>query len=94
MERPNTKDFAVKYEENMILTRRSLLLAFGASLFASATRKSLGPLGLEIYSLRRELVKDLPGTLALGRQFGFEDALVPPSAARPLFLPLTRHGLH
>ena len=61
----------------MILTRRSLLLAFGASLFASATRKSLGPLGLEMYSLRRELVKDLPGTLALVRQFGFEEVEVP-----------------
>jgi sugar phosphate isomerase/epimerase len=32
---------------------------------------------LEIYSLRRELAKDIPGTLALVRKFGFEELEVP-----------------
>jgi sugar phosphate isomerase/epimerase len=35
------------------------------------------PLGLEIYSLRRELAKDIPGTLALVRKFGFSEVEVP-----------------
>ena len=61
----------------MKLTRRSLLRAVGASVVASATRKPAGPLGLEIYSLRRELAKDIPGTLKLVRQLGFEDVEVP-----------------
>jgi sugar phosphate isomerase/epimerase len=52
-------------------------LALGGSVFARATQKPVGPLGLEIYSLRRELAKDIPGTLALVRKFGFEDVEVP-----------------
>ena len=61
----------------MTLSRRSLLLGCGASWLAGAARESLGPLGLEIYSLRRELAKDIPGTLALVRKFGFEEVEVP-----------------
>lgn len=61
----------------MQLTRRSLLWAVGASAMASAIPKPVGPLGLEIYSLRRELAKDIPGTLGLVRHFGFEDVEVP-----------------
>jgi sugar phosphate isomerase/epimerase len=61
----------------MNLSRRSLLLGFGASWLVAAARESLGPLGLEIYSLRRELAKDVPGTLALVRKFGFEEVEVP-----------------
>jgi sugar phosphate isomerase/epimerase len=33
--------------------------------------------GLQIYSLRRELAKDIPGTLALVQKFGFEEVEVP-----------------
>ena len=61
----------------MNLSRRSLLLGCGASLFARAPRERLGRLGLEIYSLRRELARDIPGTLALVRSFGFDDVEVP-----------------
>lgn len=61
----------------MDLSRRSLLLGCGASLLVGAPRESPGPLGLEIYSLRRELAKDIPGTLALVRNFGFKEVEVP-----------------
>jgi sugar phosphate isomerase/epimerase len=59
------------------LSRRSFLLASGASWLVGAPRESLGPLGLEIYSLRRELARDVPGTLALVRQMGFSEVEVP-----------------
>ncbi len=61
-------------------SRRSFLLGCGASFvtaFARAPRESPGPLGLEIYSLRRELAKDIPGTLTLVRSFGFDEVEVP-----------------
>ena len=61
----------------MNLSRRSLLLGCGASWLVGAERESLGPLGLEIYSLRRELAKDVPGTLTLVRQMGFSEVEVP-----------------
>jgi sugar phosphate isomerase/epimerase len=68
----------------MNLSRRSFLLSIGGSLFAGAQKKlfaALGlenaPLGLEIYSLRKELSKDIPGTLAFVRQLGFQDVEVP-----------------
>ena len=61
----------------MNLSRRSFLLGCGASLFAYAPRETFGPLGLEIYSLRRELAKDIPGTLRLVRSFGFDEVEVP-----------------
>jgi sugar phosphate isomerase/epimerase len=61
----------------MNLSRRSLLLGCGTALFARIPRESVPPLGLEIYSLRRELAKDVPGTLALVHKFGFEEIEVP-----------------
>jgi sugar phosphate isomerase/epimerase len=61
----------------MNLSRRSLLLGCGASLLVGSPREPLGPLGLEIYSLRRELTKDISGTLALVRRFGFNEVEVP-----------------
>jgi hypothetical protein len=48
------------------LSRRSLLVGCGASLLLSARGESLGPLGLEIYSLRRELAKDISLGEAMG----------------------------
>lgn len=60
-------------------SRRTFLTLLGASA-ATATAgkdKFSGPLGLEIYSLRRELSKDVPGTLARVRQFGFDEVEVP-----------------
>ena len=66
----------------MQLTRRSFVrLAAGAAAFAGPPR-SLdaaalphppgGRLGLELYSLRNELRKDLAGTLKMARAWGFE----------------------
>src|SRR5215213_9465245 len=68
----------------MELTRRSFLSAVGGAaalvqtLNARVQRAALphprgGKLGLELYSLRNELKKDLPGTLKLVRDWGFEE---------------------
>ena len=38
-----------------------------------ARQKFSGPLGLQLYSLRREAEKNLPGTLALVRKLGFKE---------------------
>jgi sugar phosphate isomerase/epimerase len=71
----------------MTLTRRSFLyglggtLAIGGSARAIALYDGSGPalphppggrLGLELYSVRNELKKDLPGTLQIVRGWGFE----------------------
>jgi sugar phosphate isomerase/epimerase len=64
-------------DPKMNLSRRSLLLGGGASLLVGTLQESVGPLGLEIYSLRRELAKDIPGTLALVRNWGFDEVEVP-----------------
>ncbi|HUS05546.1 MAG TPA: sugar phosphate isomerase/epimerase [Bryobacteraceae bacterium] len=40
---------------------------------AAAKSKPLLPMGLELYSLRRDAEKDLPGTLALIRKLGFTE---------------------
>ena len=61
----------------MNLSRRSVLLGCGAAWLVGAQRESPGPLGLEIYSLRRKFASDIPGTLALVRNFGFEEVEVP-----------------
>src|SRR3954469_8620929 len=69
----------------MDLTRRSLLCALGGAAFvgrglrarkadaATLPHPPGGRLGLELYSLRNELKKDLPGTLKLVRDWGFEE---------------------
>lgn len=57
----------------MTTSRRTFLALAGAALPLSAQRTFSGPLGLQIYSLRREAAKDLPGTLAMIRQMGFEE---------------------
>lgn len=58
------------------LSRRSLLLmsgaaALGAAVGAKAAPKSL-PVGLELYSVRDELAKDLPGTVRAVAKQGYE----------------------
>jgi sugar phosphate isomerase/epimerase len=71
----------------MTFTRRSFLWTIGTTL--SVARPSVartfslaasplphppgGRLGLELYSVRNELKKDLPGTLKMVRDWGFED---------------------
>ncbi len=48
-------------------------IAFSLSATAATRNSSFkGPLGLQLYSLRNELAKDVPGTLDKVRDFGFE----------------------
>jgi sugar phosphate isomerase/epimerase len=60
-----------------ISSRRTFLTGMCAFLAAGAKRKFSGSLGLEIYSLRAEAGKDLPGTLAIIRKFGITEVEVP-----------------
>ncbi len=54
-------------------SRRAFLALAGAALPIAARQRFSRPLGLQIYSLRREAEKDLPGTLALIRKLGFTE---------------------
>lgn len=54
------------------MTRRRILLALAAANSATAARFSR-PLGLQLYSLRREAARDLSRTLALVRELGFTE---------------------
>src|SRR5262245_4133403 len=57
----------------MTHTRRNFFgLAAGASALW-AQSGSVGKLGLQIYSLRREAAKDLPATLAMIQRLGFQE---------------------
>ena len=58
---------------NETTSRRAFLLMAGAALPLVAQRSFPGPLGLQLYSLRREAAKDLPGTLSMIRKMGFEE---------------------
>ena len=60
----------------MLLTRRGFVLASVAAVAARAGSFG-GPLGFEIYSFRREMKKDVPGTLANIRRLGFHEVEVP-----------------
>jgi sugar phosphate isomerase/epimerase len=55
-----------------MLSRRSLLALVGASPLFSGVRKRY-PVGLELYSVRSELQKDLEGTIRTVAKMGFED---------------------
>ncbi|MFN7995016.1 MAG: sugar phosphate isomerase/epimerase [Bryobacteraceae bacterium] len=55
-----------------MITRRAMMAAC-AALPAFGKKKFAGKMGLEIYSLRGQAEKDLPGTLALIRKLGFEE---------------------
>ncbi|NUR54316.1 MAG: sugar phosphate isomerase/epimerase [Acidobacteria bacterium] len=92
----------------MNLTRRSFLSAVGVSIAAaplSAARPRFaaplphprgGRLGLELYSVRNELKKDLAGTLKMVREWGFEDvelAGFPPMSADDTARALRAAGL-
>ncbi len=59
-----------------MISRRSLLASACAVLPALGKQKFTGQIGLEIYSLRSEAEKDLPGTLALIRKLGFKEVEV------------------
>ena len=54
------------------ISRRALLLS-AAGLPLAAQEKFSSRVGLQLYSLRRQASKDLPGTLALVRKLGFRE---------------------
>src|SRR6516225_2589574 len=64
------------------ISRRTFLSAAAALLPAVAQRRFRDQIGLEIYSLRGNAEKDLPGTLALIRKFGFKEVEVSASYGR------------
>lgn len=53
-------------------SRRSFVAALGALPLATAAKKAPVPIGLELYSVRGELKKDLPGTLQAVAKMGYE----------------------
>src|SRR5690348_3593823 len=53
------------------LSRRSFVAALGAAPLAAAKKTSI-PVGLELYSVRAALKKDLPGTLQAVAKMGYE----------------------
>jgi sugar phosphate isomerase/epimerase len=56
-----------------MLTRREWVgAAAGTALYAAGGKFPMPP-GLQMYSLRREAARDLPGTLALVRRMGFRE---------------------
>src|SRR6187401_3544192 len=64
--------------QNTILTVALSLVAFAPALaadVASGNKSSgfEGPLGLQLYSLRAQFAKDVPGTLDKVRDFGFKN---------------------
>ena len=56
-----------------MISRRTFLAGASTLAPAAAQRGQATPMGLEIYSLRGAAEKDLPGTLALIRKFGFTE---------------------
>jgi sugar phosphate isomerase/epimerase len=56
---------------NDSISRRSLLALTAASLLSGADTKKL-PIGLELYSVREELKKDLPATVAGVAKMGYQ----------------------
>jgi sugar phosphate isomerase/epimerase len=56
-----------------MITRRILLASAAAALPGMAKQNPASRFGLELYSLRREAEKDLPGTLAMIRKLGFRE---------------------
>jgi sugar phosphate isomerase/epimerase len=56
-----------------VTSRRAFLSLAGGGLRAMANQGFSRPLGLQLYSLRREASKDLAGTLSLIRELGFRE---------------------
>src|SRR5260370_42596747 len=61
----------------MVGARRSLLMGLAASSLSLSAEQVPWLLGLELYSLRRDMEKDVPKTLAFTRQLGFAEVEVP-----------------
>lgn len=60
-----------------MIGRRTVLAALGSAALSRGAERFRGPLGIELYSLRREMAKDVPGTLATVRRLGFGEVEVP-----------------
>jgi len=56
-----------------MVTRRSFLPLLAAGALPGPAKRVAARIGLELYSLRSEMKKDAPGTLALARRMGFEE---------------------
>ncbi len=56
-----------------MISRRAFVAGACALASVGAKRKLAVPMGLEIYSLRREAERDLAATLAQIRKLGFEE---------------------
>jgi sugar phosphate isomerase/epimerase len=61
------------YGASIMMPRRVFLSLASGGLCAAAKQSFTRPLGLQLYSLRREAAKDLSGTLALIRELGFTE---------------------
>lgn len=96
------------YNPRMAFTRRSMLQLLGGGVAAGFTldARSLaaaslphppgGRLGLQLYSLRNELKTDVPGTLKIARDWGFDEvelAGLPPMSAEEQARALKTAGL-
>jgi len=85
--------------------RREFLLAAGACALARlprsvpwfpASRAKLGPIGIQLYTVRRELARDPEATLARVAEIGFQEvefAGYPPGAPQAVRAMLDRHHL-
>ena len=58
--------------QKLNLSRRKILAALAAAPLAAYGKKKQIPVGLELYSVREELGKDLPGTLETVAKQGYE----------------------
>src|SRR5581483_11855664 len=57
----------------MNITRRSFLGTAAAPMALAVARAKRVPVGLEMYSVRHEMEKDLPGTVRKVAQIGYKD---------------------
>ena len=58
--------------EPFVLSRRSFLAVTAAALPLAAAQASRIPIGLEMYSVRDDLKKDLPGTISAVAKMGYQ----------------------
>ena len=69
---------------NHMTSRRIFLSMLTAGALSEGAKSFSGPLGLQTYSLRREMARDVEGTLAIIRELGFTELeATSPSGVRP-----------
>ncbi len=62
----------LQMSESLSISRRRLLATFAAAPLAASAKKKHIPVGLELYSVRDELQRDLPATLDAVAKQGYE----------------------